>query len=190
MTKNQRTDLDHTPDDSACRATDNGVIDKRGPGRPTKFNGDICEQAMKLCLLGATDEQLADFFGVSPATLYVWKDAHPEFLEAITRGKLAADAEIAQALFHRAKGYEHDDIDVRVVNGEIVLTKICKHYPPDTQAASLWLRNRQPKLWRDKAEIGVTDRDGKDVAPIDRLEGARRIAFVLAQAVHVRAEST
>ena len=25
-----------------------------------------------------------------------------------------------------------------------------EHYPPDTQAASLWLRNRQPRQWRDK----------------------------------------
>ena len=31
------------------------------------------------------------------------------------------------------------------------------HHPPDTAAASLWLRNRQPKLWRDKHEIDVAD---------------------------------
>ena len=30
-------------------------------------------------------------------------------------------------------------------------------HPPDTQAASLWLRNRQPRLWRDKHEIDVAD---------------------------------
>ena len=30
-------------------------------------------------------------------------------------------------------------------------------YPPDTTAASLWLRNRQPRLWRDKHEIDVAD---------------------------------
>ena len=27
-----------------------------------------------------------------------------------------------------------------------------EHYPPDTAAASLWLRNRQPKLWRERSE--------------------------------------
>jgi hypothetical protein len=31
------------------------------------------------------------------------------------------------------------------------------HHPPDTQAASLWLRNRQPTLWRDKHQVDVTD---------------------------------
>ena len=38
---------------------------------------------------------------------------------------------------------------------EIVITPTVKHYPPDTQAASLWLRNRQPQLWRDKTEVAV-----------------------------------
>ncbi|WP_295448053.1 hypothetical protein [uncultured Thiodictyon sp.] len=33
------------------------------------------------------------------------------------------------------------------------MTEISKHYPPDTAAASLWLRNRQPALWWDKVEI-------------------------------------
>jgi len=27
-----------------------------------------------------------------------------------------------------------------------------RYYPPDVNAASLWLRNRQPRLWRDKVE--------------------------------------
>ena len=30
------------------------------------------------------------------------------------------------------------------------------HYPPDTQAASLWLRNRQPAKWRDRQEVNHT----------------------------------
>ena len=31
-----------------------------------------------------------------------------------------------------------------------------EHYPPDTQAASLWLRNRQPAKWRDRQEVNHT----------------------------------
>jgi hypothetical protein len=30
-------------------------------------------------------------------------------------------------------------------------------HPPDTQAASLWLRSRQPRLWRDKHDIDIAD---------------------------------
>ena len=31
-----------------------------------------------------------------------------------------------------------------------VCASYTEHYPPDTQAASLWLRNRQPAKWRDR----------------------------------------
>jgi hypothetical protein len=31
-----------------------------------------------------------------------------------------------------------------------------EHYPPDTHAASLWLRNRQPTKWRDRQEVNHT----------------------------------
>jgi hypothetical protein len=138
-------------------------------GRPTAYKPEYAEQAYKLCLLGATDAKMGDFFGVSEQTINAWKLAHTDFLESITRGKEGADAEIASALFHRAKGYSHPEVDIKVVAAAIVQTPLIKHYPPDTQAASLWLRNRQPALWRDKQEvehsgaIGIADaiRQGK-----------------------------
>jgi hypothetical protein len=129
-------------------------------GRPTSYKPEYAEQAYKLCLLGATDAKLADFFGVSESTLNLWKQEHAQFSESMAEGKDQADAEIAKALFHRAKGYSHPEVDIRVVASEIVQTKLVKHYPPDTAAASLWLRNRQPKLWRDKQELEHTGADG------------------------------
>lgn len=134
-------------------------------GRPTDYREDYAEQAYKLCLLGATDAKIAGFFGIAESTLNLWKTAHPDFMESITRGKDQADAEIAAALFHRAKGYSHAEDDIRTVstpgNGsEIVITPTTKHYPPDTQAASLWLRNRQPALWRDKTEQALSGEVG------------------------------
>jgi hypothetical protein len=139
---------------------------KRGRGRPTSFREEYCEQAYKLCLLGATDAKIGAFFGVSEQTINTWKSRHAKFLESITRGKEAADAEIAEALFHRAKGYSHAEDDIRAVamgaggGSEIVITPTIKHYPPDTQAASLWLRNRQPKLWRDKVDLEHSGANG------------------------------
>lgn len=122
-------------------------------GRPSKYDpAKTPEQAYKLCLLGATDKELADFFGVSEQTLNNWKSQHPEFLESLNRGKVDADARVAQSLYHRALGYEHPDTDIRVVNGEIVMTPTVKRYPPDTVAAIFWLKNRQRGKWRDKIE--------------------------------------
>lgn len=122
-------------------------------GRPSKYDpAKTPEQAYKLCLLGATDKELADFFGVAESTLNKWKVDYPEFSEALNRGKVEADARVAQSLYHRALGYEHPDTDIRVVNGEIVITPTIKRYPPDTAAAIFWLKNRQRGKWRDKIE--------------------------------------
>lgn len=125
-------------------------------GRPTKYKDTINKLAYQFCLLGATDAQLAKFFEVSEVTLNAWKHKHPKFLKSITRGKMVADAKVAEALFQRALGYEHTEEKIFNNQGEIIRVSTTKHYPPDTQAASLWLRNRQPRLWRDKTEQSVT----------------------------------
>lgn len=121
--------------------------------RPTKYQEVYAEQARKLCLLGYTDVELADFFEVSEATINNWKHEFPEFLESIKKGKAVADGEVAAKLFHRATGYEHPEDDIRTVDGSIVITPTVKHYAPDTTAAIFWLKNRQPKTWRDKQEV-------------------------------------
>jgi hypothetical protein len=124
-------------------------------GRPTDYKPEYVDMVYKLCLLGATDAQMADLIGVSETTFHNWKLKHPEFLESITRGKVVADAEIAESLFHRAKGYSHEAVKIFNNQGEIIEAPYREHYPPDTQAASLWLRNRQPALWRDKTETDI-----------------------------------
>ncbi len=129
-------------------------------GRPTSYKQEYAEQAYKLCLLGATDKEMANFFGVSEQTLNAWKKAHAAFLESITRGKMLADAEVAEKLFHRAKGYSHEAVKIFNHQGVEMVVPYVEHYPPDTQAASLWLRNRQPAKWRDKQEIDHTSSDG------------------------------
>ena len=129
-------------------------------GRPSKYQDEYAEQARKLCLLGATDAELADFFEVEESTLNNWKNAHPEFLESIKKGKLQADADVADRLYQRAMGYEHPEVDIRVISGEIVQTPIRKVYAPDPTAAIFWLKNRQRTKWRDKVETELSGPNG------------------------------
>ncbi len=51
--------------------------------RPTKYQEAYAEQARKLCLLGYTDAELADFFEVSESTINKWKLDYPKFSESI-----------------------------------------------------------------------------------------------------------
>lgn len=134
----------------------------KGGGRASSFKPEYVEWAEKLAKLGATDAEIADAFDVSEQTVNNWKKAHVEFSLALKKGKTFADAEVASKLFHRATGYEHQDTDIRVIDGQIVQTQIIKHYPPDTTAAIFWLKNRQPARWRDKP----VESDPDDLPPM------------------------
>jgi hypothetical protein len=122
-------------------------------GRPTSYREEYVEQVYKLCLLGADDGDLAEFFEVSESTINNWKIAHPDFLESMKKGKVVADAEVAGALYRRAIGYSHPDEHISNYQGEVTVTPITKHIAPDVAAAFIWLKNRQPKKWRDKIEV-------------------------------------
>ena len=131
-------------------------------GRPSKYKEEYTEQAYKLCLLGATDKELADFFRIKESTLNLWKKAQPEFMESLNKGKDNADAVVASKLFHRAIGYEHEDTQFASFQGEITDQQTyIKHYAPDTTACIFWLKNRQSAKWRDKTEQEITGLDGK-----------------------------
>ena len=121
-------------------------------GRTTKYKEEYDDVAYKYCLLGATDDQLAEFFDVAVRTISNWKDANPSFLQATMNGKGLADANMAEALYQRGLGYTHKEEKIFQYEGKPVRVKTKKHYPPDTAAASLWLRNRQPGLWRDNTD--------------------------------------
>lgn len=124
------------------------------PGQPTKYKKEFAKQAEKICLLGATDEFLADYFEVCIATISNWKNAHPEFLEAIKRGKQEADLKVAESLYHRALGYSHKETKIATFEGKITdMVDVEKHYAPDPTSIIFWLKNRQPKVWRDKQEV-------------------------------------
>jgi hypothetical protein len=120
-------------------------------GRPSSFKSEYCGQALKLCRLGATDIQLADFFDVAVSTINKWKLQHPEFSESLKQGKMLADAAVASALYSRGIGCTTQATKVFMTkDGKIVKVEYTQHYPPDTTACIFWLKNRRPDLWRDR----------------------------------------
>lgn len=124
----------------------------------SKYKPEYDELAYNYALLGASDKKMAEFFDVAESTFYLWKNEHPSFSEALSRGKSQADAMVAKSLYHRAIGYSHPETKIATRDGQITDTlDVEKHYAPDTAAASLWLRNRQPDLWRDKKEMVIEE---------------------------------
>jgi hypothetical protein len=118
-------------------------------GRPSNFHPDLCDQAHNYCLLGATNDELAEFFDVSPRTIDRWIAEHASFADAVHNGRVAADARIARALYGRAAGYDRTIERMVVVAGELKPVTSTIHYPANVQACIFWLRNRRRKTWRD-----------------------------------------
>lgn len=125
-------------------------------GRPTKYKPEYDEQVVKLCRLGATDKEIADFFNVVESTINYWKIHEPSFSESIKKGKIIADMNVANALYKKATGYQQEDVEVFQFQGEPVIVPIIKNYQPDTGAAMAWLKNRRPKDFRDKQDIEMS----------------------------------
>jgi len=152
---------------------------KKKLGRPSVYNPTKHnKQAHELAELGATNEQIAEALNISTATFDTWKFKYPDFLSAIKTGKEITDDEVVRSLLSRAKGMKIRKTRIIQIGDERIETDgdgrewrvTAKRkemsedeIPPDPTAMIFWLKNRQPKDWRDKHEQEIT---GKDGAPL------------------------
>lgn len=128
-----------------------------GPGQPTKYRKEFAERARALCEMGATDQELADFFKVDVRTVYNWKHSEPEFFQALRVGKEACDDRVERSLYQRAIGYEQDAVKIFMPAGaeEPVYAPYRERVAPDVGAAKMWLTNRRGDIWREKTETDI-----------------------------------
>ena len=154
-----------------------GAGRKKVVGRPTGYKPENAGQVERLCALGATDDEIASFFGIHRATVYRWKLDYPEFCDAIKSGKVHADERVERSLYQKATGYsytEQEAIKVKVGQYEekVEVVEVVKHAPTDTTAAIFWLKNRRSDAWRDKSEV-VHKREASELADGDLEDIAR-----------------
>lgn len=143
-----------------------------GPGRDSLYDPSMNDQVRKLALLGLTNEEMAEFFGVHVSTFYRWIAENSAFREAVNEGKVIADANVADSFYKRATG-EHVEIEKVVKNaqtGEHKVLKVMTYIPGDAGAALNWLKNRRRGNWQDKVDhnhsgaIEVTTKEQRDAA--------------------------
>lgn len=132
-----------------------------GPGRNSLYRKEYADQARKLCLLGATDKELADFFEITETTIQNWKKAHPAFIASIVDGRVVADANVADSLYKRATGeYVQLEKLMKVKDAEGKETFEAVRYkgfiPGDPNAAYRWLLNRRRQDWTDSSKVDLT----------------------------------
>lgn len=128
-------------------------------GRPTDYRPGYADKARAMCKLGASDFDLAEEFGVTTSTIWLWRCKFEDFSNALLEGKEAFDNRCERALAIRACGYSVHTEKVFCYEGSIVRADVIEHYPPDVGAIKMWLGNRRPDRWKDKQEVKL-DSDG------------------------------
>lgn len=122
-------------------------------------------------MLGATNEELGELFGVTKETIQDWMRTKKDFRQAVYEGREGADAKVAAALFKRATGMTLPDENVHFNQdaGKFVVRKTSKHLAPDPGSAKFILANRRAvkertegNTWAEKIE-----QSGPGGGPID-----------------------
>lgn len=123
----------------------------QGAGARGVYRPGMAETAFKLALLGLTDAQMANLFGVVESTFHKWKHDHPDFAEQLYKGKDLADAEVAASLYRSA----------------------CTG---DTRAAEFWLSRRRRDLFGDQKQVDLNISDPVSLMTKRRLKSREETA--------------
>ena len=150
-------------------------------GRPTLYRPEYPELARRFCQLGGTNQELADFFEVSRSTIDEWLRVHPEFADAVRKGRDLIDMVVAEGLLSRALGYTHEGRKYVLQQGEEKEVRHVVHYPPHVRACMFWLRNRRRQHWLernapDRADSGLTFEDLEEASERVRRRNAEQAA--------------
>jgi hypothetical protein len=125
------------------------------PRKVYPYHPEYAEQARKLALLGATNADIVDFFGITMATLQSWERRYPEFHRQLELGRAAADANVADSLYRRATGFRRKVQKAFQHQGTPVVVETEEDVQPDTIAGIFWLKNRRRDVWKDRHEHQV-----------------------------------
>lgn len=129
------------------------------------------------CKDGCTNKELAEKMGITVKTLYKWQIKSPELKEAIREGKDVTDYKVENALLRAALGYEHTEVKT-IMSGEgdakgnrkMKVEKVTRYYPPNVNAAIMWLCNRKPDIWKRNRDtmIELTDEESHITVNVSR----------------------
>jgi hypothetical protein len=127
--------------------------------RPAVYKPENAEIARQACLLGATNDTLAERLEVSADIIDTWVATIPAFADAVRQGRDGADERVVSALFARAIGMPLKVTKVFCHNGQPVTVQYVEHLPPDVRACMFWLRNRLPLEWRENRPLVDEEED-------------------------------
>ncbi len=127
---------------------------------------------------GLVEAEMCKRLGVSVSGFALHKNRHIELMTVLKENREVADYRVENGLYKRAIGFEYEEVTKepalvtliklnrknekfdsdafdKELKEHMVITKVVtKQVVPDTTAQIYWTKNRRPKQWRDKQEIG------------------------------------
>jgi len=122
-----------------------------------QWNETRAPQAEEFALTGMTDKQIAREMEVADSTFEYWKRNKPEFLLALSRGRMPANAKVAKSLYEMALGYDYIEQVVVKDRGKYKVINVTKHKCAESWAAVKILAMRVPELWSETHKVEVTN---------------------------------
>ncbi len=135
-----------------------GTIPK-AHGRPTLKSEERIEKIAELAAQGKTDKQIADIVGISERTITNWKAKDWQFSAVLKENKQLADDLVEASLFKSAVGYEHRMLKEVATKEGVQTIEDASYHPPNATSMIFWLKNRQPKKWKDRVEIQTDSKE-------------------------------
>lgn len=121
---------------------------------------------------GLSLAQIAEQMNVHVRTANTWQSKYQAFADAVGAGRMMAAGNVENALYRRAVGYAYTETKtVTDATGEQTVTVTEKQQAPDTLAQIFFLKNRNPKEWRDRREVELEGTVGL-VQIVDDIGGA------------------
>jgi hypothetical protein len=156
---------------------------KRVPGRVKEVNR--VEKIYQLALLGCSDEEIADFFGVPCEYFQGWCERSGVLSDALKRGRRGADGDVAKSLYKMSTGFYYKE-EVAVFDKETKefhktwVKKFCK---PDGNLIKFWMSCRHKSWAEAPKELGggglvpvltIRDRVSVEEAEVVEAEGSEQ----------------
>lgn len=97
---------------------------------------------------GATEQQIARYFGITRQTFYKYKNDNIVIFDAIKKGRMSLVEDLKGALVKKAKGFQYVEKKIIKEHGAVVREEIYeKASLPDVAALNLLLKNYDADNW-------------------------------------------
>lgn len=134
-------------------------------GRPTKRSKHLEKIILNLGREGKTNAQIAKIADVGLSTLNRWLSEDEDFRDSLRASKLEYDTEaVESSLLKRCLGHVVNERKVKKdKDGNILeIIETTKEIPPDPSALALYLRNRMPDVYCEKARLSIETENKAD----------------------------